>query len=89
MQTRWVEVQKKILQELKADIQFGKSGHGGALPIDVLTNTLRVTLQARPEEVQGAIDNLCRLQLVEKDIRVRDRHLLSITGRGREAIARL
>ena len=86
METRWIEVQKKILRELKADIQFGKAGHGGTVPMDILTNTLRVTLQAKPEEVQSAIDNLCRLRLVEKGIRVGDREILSITGRGRQAI---
>jgi DNA-binding MarR family transcriptional regulator len=86
MEKRAIEVQRKILEELAVDVLRDKAGHHGVFRVDVLINTLRVTLQATPEEIKSALHSLCQMQLVERGIRVGDKEVVSITDRGRQVL---
>jgi len=89
MEKRLSEMEKRIFEELDVDIQRGKAGHHRVFRVDVLTNTLRVTLRATPDEIRNALDNLFQMQLVQKGMQLGDKEVVSITDKGRQALRRL
>lgn len=86
MQERLIELQKKILEELRVSAEHGKTGHYGVFPVDVLIRTLRVTSHATPDEIETALNNLSEVQLIQRGIEIEGKEMVSLTDKGREAI---
>lgn len=57
--------------------------------VEVLINTLRVTLHVTREEIESALEHLCRLQLIEKAAQAGGKEVLSITDVGRRVLKNL
>jgi len=77
---------ERILQELQVDVGRREKGHHGVFAVEVLINTLRVTLHVTREEIESALEHLCRLQLIEKAVQVGGKEVLSITDVGRRVL---
>jgi DNA-binding MarR family transcriptional regulator len=90
MENRLIEIEKRVLKELDVDIRYGKPGHHGVFRVEILINTLRVTLRAGQEEIRSALDKLCELGLAMKTVSHEDKQeLISITDEGRRVARKL
>jgi hypothetical protein len=86
MERPLIEIERKILEELHVDVARADKGHHGVFPVEVVINTLRVTMGAKREDIEKALQELSRLQLIEKGIHAGDTEVLSITDRGRHVL---
>jgi len=86
MQERLSETEKKILEELRVSAEHGKTGHYGVFPVEVLIRTLRVTLQATPDQIETALDDLAQRELIERGIHLDGKEVVSITDKGKQVL---
>lgn len=82
MHDHLLEIERKILEELHTDVDRAQKGHHGVFRLDVLVNTLRVTMHLPSEEIEDAINSLCSAGLISRDTDSEGHNVLSLTGEG-------
>jgi DNA-binding MarR family transcriptional regulator len=86
MQDHLLEIERKILEELHTDIDRARKGHQGVFRLDVLVNTLRVTMHLPSEEIEGAVNNLRNAGLIRRDTDSEGHNVLSLTDEGHRVL---